>query len=166
VEHGAPLDGIGLQGHFGTSLTSADDILKLLDRYGRFGKSIWVTEYDIVMDDEELAGRYTRDLYTLLFSHPAVAGITMWGFWDGSHWKSNAPLYRGDWTLKPAGQAYRDLVLGKWRTNAAGVTDAAGQYAVRAFLGEYTIAVSGAGIGKTIKVVLAPSGRSVAVVLD
>jgi hypothetical protein len=25
--------------------------------------------------------------------------------------------YRKDWSLKPAGAAYRDLVLGDWRTD-------------------------------------------------
>ena len=50
----------------------------------------------------------------------------MWGFWDGAHWKNNAPLYRRDWSLKPAGAAYRDLVLKTWRTDASGKTGADG----------------------------------------
>jgi len=166
VEHGAPFDGVGLQGHFGTSLTGADDILKLLDRYGRFGKMLWITEYDIVLDDEELAGRYTRDLYTLLFSHPAVAGITMWGFWDGSHWKKNAPLYRADWSQKPAGAAYRDLVLKEWRTDATSPTDSAGKLALRAFQGEYSLTVTHLGRAKTIKFTLPAAGANVPVTLD
>jgi len=166
VEQGAPVDGVGIQGHFGTSLTSADDILALLDRYGRFGKQLWITEYDIVMDDEELAGEYTKDLFTLLFSHQAVAGITMWGFWDGSHWKKNAPLYRGDWSLKPAGQAYRDLVLKEWRTNATGTSDATGKFATRAFLGQYEIAVTHAGKTKTLAASVTPGSSSVTIKLD
>jgi endo-1,4-beta-xylanase len=166
AEQGAPFDGIGLQGHFGTSLTSADDILAILDRYGRFGRPIWITEYDIVMDDEELAGNYTRDLFTLLFSHQAVQGIVMWGFWDGSHWKQNAALYRGDWSEKPAAKAYRELVLGQWRTNASGTSDATGQYTLRAFHGEYSIVVTHAGKTKTIKTQVAPGSANVSVTLD
>src|SRR6478609_4239347 len=106
VDKGAPFDGIGMQGHFGSALTGPEDVLKLLDRYAKFGKQIWITEYDIDIDDEALAGQFTRDFYTTLFSHPAVGGIVMWGFWDGAHWHKNAPLYRQDWSLKPAGQAY------------------------------------------------------------
>lgn len=166
VDRGAPFDGVGLQGHFGTSLTSPEDMLKILDRYGRFGKPIWITEYDIVMDDLELAGRFTRDFYTTLFSHPAVAGIVMWGFWDGSHWKQNAALYQADWTEKPAGKAYRELVLGEWKTNVKGKSDASGTFATRGFLGEYAISVSAAGRAKTIKSALISGGASVAVVLD
>ncbi len=33
VDGGAPLDGIGFQGHFGTALTGPRDVYKLLERY-------------------------------------------------------------------------------------------------------------------------------------
>jgi endo-1,4-beta-xylanase len=87
VDQGAPFDGIGLQGHFGASLTAPEDLLKLLDRYGKFHKDIAITEFDIDSSDEELAGNYARDFYTVLFSHPAVTTLMMWGFWDENHWK-------------------------------------------------------------------------------
>jgi hypothetical protein len=90
----------------------------------------------------------------------------MWGFWDGSHWKKNAPLYRGDWSEKPANKVYRDLVLGKWRTNATGTSDAAGKYAVRAFHGEYSITVTHAGKTKTLKAQVGAAPSSVTVTLD
>jgi hypothetical protein len=61
-------------------------------------------------------------LPAVLFSHPAVTTLTMWGFWDTSQWKKNAVMYRGDWSLEPGGQAYRDLVFGKWRTQEQGTT--------------------------------------------
>ena len=56
VDHKAPLDGIGMQGHFGDALTAPEDLLAILDRFARFGKPIWITEYDVVIKDEELAG--------------------------------------------------------------------------------------------------------------
>lgn len=151
VDKGAPFDGIGMQGHFGTSLTSPDDLVAILDRYGKFKKDIAITEFDVVIDDEELAGNYVRDFYTVLFSHPQVKNLTMWGFWDESHWKKNAVMYRKDWTLKPGGQAYKDLVLGKWRTNESGSTDAAGQFKVRGFKGNYDIEVKIGDQTKTVK---------------
>jgi GH35 family endo-1,4-beta-xylanase len=166
AEKAAPFDGIGMQGHFGTSLTGPEDMLKILDRFARFKKTIWITEYDVVIDDSELAGRFTRDFYTTLFSHPAVGGIVMWGFWDGSHWKSNAPLYSKDWSQKPAGRAYRDLVLGQWRTAASGKTDKTGAFATRGFFGEYEITVSFGGRMKASRTTLGTSGSSAAVILD
>jgi endo-1,4-beta-xylanase len=166
IESGAPLDGIGMQGHFGAALTSPEDLLALLDRYARFEKPIWVTEFDMDLDDEELAARYLRDFYTTLFSHPAVGGILMWGFWDEAHWKRNAPLYRQDWSLKPAGQAYRELLLRDFRTEPSGKTDASGSFRTRALFGSYEIAVTRAGQSKTQLVNLTPGVSSVVVSLE
>jgi GH35 family endo-1,4-beta-xylanase len=166
VEKGAPLDGVGLQGHFGTSLTGPEDMLKILDRYARFKKTLWITEYDLVIDDMELAARFTRDFYTTLFSHPAVGGIVMWGFWDGSHWKNNAPLYFKDWSEKPAGRAYRELVLGAWRTQASGKADGAGAFTTRGFFGDYDVSVASGARKKSVRATLGPAGSSVSVVLD
>jgi GH35 family endo-1,4-beta-xylanase len=166
VDHQAPFDGIGMQGHFGTSLTGPEDLLKILDRFAQFGKRIFVTEYDIVIDDEAVAADYTRDFYTTLFSHPAVGGIIMWGFWDGSHWKHNAPLYRNDFSLKPAGEVVRDFALKTSRTNESGKTDARGAFTTRAFLGEYEVAVSAAGSRKVTKAKLESGGSDVVVTLE
>lgn len=158
VDNGAPFDGIGLQGHFGASLTGPEDLMAILDRYARFGKDIAVTEFDVVMDDEEVAGRYVRDFYTTLFSHPAVKTLTMWGFWDGNHWRKNAVMYRPDWSLKPGGQAYKDLVLGKWKTVAEGTTDGKGLFQTRGFKGEYEISVTVGERSKTVKGTLGDAG--------
>jgi endo-1,4-beta-xylanase len=158
VDKGAPLDGIGLQGHFGTSLTAPDDLMVLLDRYGKFKKEIAVTEFDVVIDDEQLAGSYVRDFYTVLFSHPAVTTLTMWGFWDSNHWKKNAVMYHTDWSIKPGGQAYRDLVLGKWRTQEQGTTDASGQFKLRGFKGSYDVEVKRGSDTRTVKATLADGG--------
>ncbi len=165
VDKGAPLDGIGMQGHFGNSLTAPEDMLKILDRYAKFSKTIWITEFDIVMDDEALAGGFTRDFYTTLFSHPAIGGIVMWGFWDADHWKNNAPVYRKDWSLKPAGQAYRDLVLGEWRTNAKGETNDSGAYNTRGFLGEYEVTVTSGSKQKVVQASLVATGTQIGVAL-
>ena len=166
IDKGAPLDGIGMQGHFGAALTGPEDLLKLLDRYAKLGKQIWITEYDIDIDDEAVAGQFTRDFYTTLFSHPAVGGILMWGFWDGAHWRRNAPLYRQDWSLKPAGEAYRELVLKTWRTDQQAKTDAKGAYKVRAFRGKYSIKVSHGGKTKSVEAELRPGSAPVVVKLE
>lgn len=166
VDGGAPLDGIGMQGHFGSSLTAPEDLLAILDRFAKFEKQIVVTEYDIVLDDEELAGRYTRDFYTTLFSHPAVSGIVMWGFWDGAHWKKNAPMYRADWSEKPAGQAIRELLTKTWRTEAGGHTDASGAFSVRGFHGDYALTAGSGGAQKAATAVLRAEGSQVSLVLD
>jgi endo-1,4-beta-xylanase len=164
ADKGAPFDGIGIQGHFGTSLTSPDELMVLLDRYGKFKKDIAITEFDVVIDDEELAGSYVRDFYTVLFSHPAVTTLTMWGFWDSNHWKKNAPMYRDDWSLKPGGKAFRELMT-KWRTDEKGTTDANGQFKLRGFKGNYDVEVKRGSDTRTVKASLVDGGSRLEVKL-
>jgi GH35 family endo-1,4-beta-xylanase len=166
VDKKAPLDAVGMQGHFGGSLTSPEEMLAILDRFAKLGKPIWITEYDVDIPDEELAGAFTRDFYTTLYSHPAVDGIIMWGFWDTAHWKHNAPIYRADWSEKPAGAALRQLILHDWRTESRGKTDGEGKYATRAFLGDYEVEVSFGGRRKLEKTTLRKNGAQVTVVMD
>jgi hypothetical protein len=68
-------------------------------------------------------------------------------------------------TLKPGGQAYEDLVLGKWRTNEAGTTDAQGAYVTRGFKGQYEIVVKAGDRSQTVRGVLATGGSRVDVKL-
>ncbi|MEW6046999.1 MAG: endo-1,4-beta-xylanase [Bacillota bacterium] len=166
LEQGAPLDAIGMQGHFDSDLTPPERLLEILDRFAVFDKPIWITEFDVDIEDEELQAAYLRDFFTAVFSHPAVEGILMWGFWDGAHWKQNAPLYRRDWTLKRSGRAWLDLVFGQWWTNEAGTTDANGTFATRGFLGDYEVEVSAGGRRETVAVRLPREGATLRVVLD
>ena len=36
-----------------------------------------------------------EDLLTLYFSHPAVEGVLLWGFWDGILWLDDSKLAEG-----------------------------------------------------------------------
>jgi GH35 family endo-1,4-beta-xylanase len=165
IARNAPLDGIGLQGHFATALTSPDDLMTLLDRYGAY-KELWVTEYDITITDFLLAGDYTRDFMTVLYSHPAVAGFVMWGFWDGAHSKKNAPLFTQDWKLKPAGVAYYDLVFNQWWTCTGGSTDDTGAYVANGHLGDYTVSVTVGAQTVTTTASLVKGGAEITVTLN
>ena len=57
-KEGAPLDGIGIQGHFGSDLTPPARMLEILDRYAKFGLPIQITEFDVQVPNEELQGRF------------------------------------------------------------------------------------------------------------
>lgn len=37
----------------------------------------------------------------------------LWGFWAGDHWIPHAALFRRDWSIKPNGRVYQDLVFHK-----------------------------------------------------
>ncbi len=154
----APLGGIGFQSHMSYPLSAPERILAVLDEFARHGQPLVITEYDVELAGNELAGEaigdpaalarrealatdYLRDFLTVSFSHPAVTGFHLWGFWDGQHWLNNAPLYREDWSLKPSGEAYIDLVFHQWWTDEQGRTDSQGQLTTRGFLGDYLITV-------------------------
>ena len=154
---GAPLGGLGMQCHFGGNLTPPERLLDILDRFA---------EFDINTKDRRLQADYLRDLLTAVFSHPRVEAILMWGFWAGRHWKPEAALFDRGWTLRPHGQAWRDLVLKEWWTRASGATDARGRFETRGFLGAYEIAVSADGKARTVPATLGKDGAPVAIRLD
>lgn len=138
---GAPVDGLGFQAHFKAPLTPPYRVLEILDRYARMGLKIQVTEFDIATEDEAGQADYTRDLMTLLFSHPAAVGFVNGGFWEKSHGIPGGSYFRGDGSLKPNGKVWEELVTQKWRTDAQGKTDANGFWSTRGFLGNYEIIV-------------------------
>lgn len=145
---GAPINGLGMQGHFGGAATPPERMLQILDRFAKIGLNISVTEHDIDTEDEQFQADFTRDFLITTFSHSAVVAVLTWGFWEGSHWKPNGAYYRKDWSIKPAGQVWMDLVRKQWRTELEGKTDNTGKFTTRGFLGDYTITVT--YNGKTI----------------
>jgi hypothetical protein len=67
-------------------------------------------------EDEQAA--VLRQVLELFYSHPAVTGVTLWGFWDGHIWTENGGLLRRDWTEKPAYDSVRDF----WQPAAVNVS--------------------------------------------
>lgn len=133
----APLHGIGFQAHFTSDLTPPEQVYKILDRLGKTGLEMQVTEFDIDTDDEQLQADYTRDFLTIVFSHPQIVGFTMWGFWAGDHWRPFGAMYDKNWREKPNATAYKNLVLEKWWTRCSGKTNRKGEFSFRGFLGDY-----------------------------
>jgi endo-1,4-beta-xylanase len=141
LDKGAPIDAIGEQAHFGWELPGMERTWGILERFAAFGLPMRITEFDVSVTDEELQADYTRDFYTLMFSHPKIEQILMWGFWEGSHWMPAAAMFRKDWSPKPNYFAFHDLVFKQWWTNSDLVTDSQGQAQIRGFLGDYVVTV-------------------------
>ncbi len=136
---GAPIEGIGLQGHFGWELPAPEDVYNRLNSFASFGKTMAITEFDVNITDEQLQADYLRDFMTVAFSHPGISSFLMWGFWESEHWLPNAALYRKDWSIKPNGQAWLDLVKKAWWTDVTTSSDANGLVNTRGFLGDYVL---------------------------
>ncbi|MHC5040693.1 MAG: endo-1,4-beta-xylanase [Planctomycetota bacterium] len=131
IEAGAPVGGIGCQGHFGGSMPDPLSVKMALDRLGG-----------------------------VCFSHPAVEGILLWGFWAGAHWRPRGALFDRDWRAKPAAGAYMRLLFDEWRTVEEGRTDAEGRRSFRAFYGRYKVTLEREGALPMEKRVEFPKGAS------
>ncbi len=151
LDRGAPLDVLGMQSHMGGSPPSPLRVLSVLDRFAKFKLPIRATEFDMRQTtDPELLYDFTRDFYTLMFSHPQVVGVQLWGI---------DQMFGKDGGLSAIGRAHRDLVLTRWRTRENGKTDADGTFSCRGYRGSYTVTVTVDG-KKSQHSVLLPEGDS------
>ena len=162
---GAPVQGIGLQSHFAEDLTPPARLLEILDRFATLGLPLQGTEHDINLYDEQVQADYTRDYLTVMFSHPSVIGVLTWGFWEKRHWIPAAAYYRADWSLRPAGQVWQNLVRKTWWTDTTAPTGDQGAISLRAYLGDYEITARAAGLTKTISAKLSKYGAKITVEL-
>ena len=88
------IDGIGVQAH-GLERLDPAVIAANLDALAQLGLPIYVSELDLeTADDANQRAMYER-VFPVLWEHPAVAGVTLWGYRAGRIWKRNA--YLVDW---------------------------------------------------------------------
>jgi endo-1,4-beta-xylanase len=97
----APLDAIGCQAH-GLSGMSGATLKTNLDRMAATGLPILISEYDIASADDNTQATKYKDHITVMWNHPAVAGITIWGYLNGATWISNSGILNSDGTERPA----------------------------------------------------------------
>ncbi len=172
VSQEADVEGIGFMGHFALEdVRSPTTLLEVFDKFTAFDLPLQITEFDISIsdpdDEEQVAARadFLADVYTAAFSHPAVEGVLAWGFWADAHWRPDSAYYGSDWTLRPHGKRYRELVFEEWWTDESGTTDTDGQFELHGFKGIYEIAASAASESETAKVQLGDAGHHVEITL-
>ena len=140
--NGAAVDGIGIQSHCGGALRYPQEFYNQLDYLSAAADEIAVTEYDFTVSDEQLAADNLRDMLIAAYSHPKSTGFLTWGFWDGQHWKNNAPFFDINWKEKQALAVWDEYVNNEWKTRAGGTTNSDGVYTFRGHKGEYRITVT------------------------
>jgi endo-1,4-beta-xylanase len=165
LDMGAPIDVIGVQGHFPAIPESPAVIYKHLDRFAQFGIPLRVTELDISSSDHELNADFIRDFHIIAYSHPMTVGVQFWEpflcfYYDFKDYMNNRDHY--PWEETPAAKAYRKLVQETWWTNEAGVSNKAGIFEVQAYLGTHKIVAD----GKEIVVELKRGGELKEVTID
>ncbi len=163
---GAKLEGIGIQGHFQFPLTSPQRIYEIIEDFAVHDLDIEITEYDTKDVDDHIAANYIRDVMTIAFSHPKVTQFLMWGFWDGAHYKNQAPIFYSDWTIKLSGEMFINLVFNQWWTDASLISDNNGNVSVNGYLGDYDITAEYDGYSENIAFSLDKGNGTVTIKLD
>ncbi len=155
-----PFDVIGIQSHMHGGTWPNAKIWEVCERFAQFQVPLHFTEMTILSGQsggqrargnkswpstpagEQRQADEVERVYTMLFSHPRVTGITWWDFADRNAWqKAPAGLLRKDLSPKPAYQRLHDLVKHRWWTRTKEQTDAEGRVTFRGFLGDYQVAV-------------------------
>ena len=96
------IDGIGIQCHsFNMDTVSPSTMRQVLDILAATGLPIYVTELDMTGTDSQQLQRY-QDKFPVFWQHPAVRGITLWGYQEGAMWQQGAHLIRSNGTERPA----------------------------------------------------------------
>ena len=95
------VDGIGVQLHSFEEVS--DDVIRsIVDRLATTGLAIYISELDISLADDEAQMNRFKTLFPMLWEHPAVKGITLWGYRQNRIWRQDAYLLRADGTERPA----------------------------------------------------------------
>jgi len=137
----AQIDGLGSETHF-IKTCYPQHYYMVLDELSQYVNEISITEYDLDITDDEVAGKFLRDMLIMIYSHPKATAFLMWGFNDSHHWRNNAPLYYADYTPKPAYNYWSQYVLGEWMSREEGITDNNGELMLRGHRGDYEITVN------------------------
>ena len=80
------IDGIGLQCHGIDNLTAANFKSYLDEIWTTTGLPAHITEFDQAATTEAKQQQVYTDLLTVAWNHPHVAGITIWGYIQGTTW--------------------------------------------------------------------------------
>lgn len=168
---GIEIDAIGVQTHMHQGYRGEDQITSILDRFGRFGLPVQMTETTLLSGEimpahivdlndyqvkswpstpegEERQAQEMASHYRNVFAHPATESLTYWGLADEGAWLG-APsgLVRLDGTAKPAWHALHELIKGEWWMKpTTAVTDDAGRVVIDGIAGHYSITVDGATV--------------------
>jgi len=93
------LDGFGTQAHaFNVDKPGADTLRASLDAMALSGVPIFVTELDMnggikgKLPNDSLQYLSYKKSFPVFWEHPAVAGITLWGYLKGSTWMTGTGL--------------------------------------------------------------------------
>ena len=151
---GVPISVIGIQSHQHQGYWGLEKLHTVLERFSHFTENTlisgdlmpahiedlndWqVPEWPSTPEGEERQAREAAEMYTELFAHPLVEGITTWDPADGAWLGAPSGLMRKDSSLKPVYHKLHSLIHGEWSTDVTLKTDENGYVTLEGYKGEY-----------------------------
>jgi GH35 family endo-1,4-beta-xylanase len=92
----------GLGSHYSHPVISISELRDNLDRIAALGLPIHISEYDIEQTDDQEQLAVMQEQFPVLYEHPSVLGITLWGYVVGRTWREGTGLIQDDGTPRPA----------------------------------------------------------------
>jgi endo-1,4-beta-xylanase len=163
-----PVAGICLGASLARPYMAPQAIEKRLDLLaaGLAGVPIYITGLELEADKEATQEAMLKDLVTLFFSHPAVAGVSFSHPWEPAALNPKCALYKTDATPRKAGKLVESLFTSEWLTRSQGTADANGQFALRAFRGSYRISAKAGDKTVTVNADVSPANQQVTLKAD
>lgn len=97
---GVPIDGVGLQGHFGFGAPDRADLTAKLGALAALGLDVEITELDLPMllfesaaDPLAAQAAAYADVFAACLAVARCTGITTWGVGDGDSWLDRAEIF-------------------------------------------------------------------------
>lgn len=151
-------DIVGLQSHMHDGPWPLTRVWELCETFRSLGLPLHFTEITVLSGPrtgsavpwgptepelESKQAEYVAQLYTLLFSHPAVGAAIWWDLADRGAWQGAAAgLLRRDLSPKPAYERLHGLLKDQWWTRAEGGTDDRGEFRARVYRGLHRVTVT------------------------
>ena len=166
VKDNAPFQIIGIQSHMHRGEWPLEKVWDTCERYSKFGKAVHFSEVTVLSgkhgwelsqpwpttpEGERKQANYVEQLYTVLFSHPAIQAIAWWDLQDGAWQGAPSGLLRADLTPKPAYDRLMKLIHETWWTRESLSSNEKGVCTFAGFLGDYEVTVQAGNISRTVK---------------
>lgn len=95
------IDGIGVEGHF-LEDTEASTVKTNLDKLSGFNLPVYLADLDVNIADDQLQLETLKALFSVFYEHPAIDGLTFWGYRENQLWRTDAYLLSAEEIDRPA----------------------------------------------------------------
>ena len=144
LDNGAPIDGIGVQGHFENEI-NWEEIKTKLDKVAALDLPVRITEFDMKVNEFNISERKMAEDYArmmhIAFSHPSVDGFILWALCDNFAWRPGSGIFDENFMPKPAADTMLNLIHEHWSTNLLDQTASNDTFSFRGFYGDYSVTI-------------------------